>query len=431
MSTMRRFRIFLQPPYVPGFEQPVTVEIETPDEIEAGPADSLLYVLDAENKPAYRAQAPHQYQPFRGRPWKGKVNPVVARAGYDGHFDHLAPDDPAFPAASVYAVARHVLNFWNRIFDAVKGSEEFRDAAEDSQITSWHHRQEFLEEGENPKFAGSLQLIPRCASAGSRSGYGYVEVGRDNPGHRYRDRQDGPERLTYQRGAMWQNFDVIAHEMGHAILFKRIGFPAAAKGFRSWFAIPDAEFLAFHEAMADLVAILSLLDIKEARKFFLTRRGGIDLVAGIGELSKLDEPGFLPIRSARNKVEYPGLMQFQNDKAHDNSMSLTGAAFDSLLRIYALRTREDADIEEAESALVQARDVVAKSLARLWAHLRGKGAEPPPHRDFSFPTVSKDLVKLINSELDAQAGNVASAYEGYRAEDRIGSIFRDRKLLQL
>jgi hypothetical protein len=386
MPFKTKFRIFLQPPYVPGFEQPVTVEIETDDKIEAGPADAFLYVLDAENKPSYRAGAPHEYQPYRGRPWKGDMNRFVARPNYAGDFDHLAPDDPAFPAAAVYATARLVLNFWNRIF---------RETGLD-EVKAWHHRPEDLEK-EREKFADRLQLVPRCMSAGSRSGYGYVEVGRDNPGHRYRE--GGTEHLTYQKGNMWQNFDVIAHEMGHAILFKYIGFPQAADGVREWFDINEREFLAFHESMADLCAILSLLDIKEARDFFLTRKSGVDVVAGIGELQRLDDSGFLPIRSARNNAVYQGLDQFKNNQAHQHSMSLTGAIFDSLLVVYEQLRDRPKNRMSAESALAQARDIVAKSLAKLWARRSYRTDSPV---GISFPEVSKVLVELLSSELEDQ-----------------------------
>ena len=402
MSSSTRFRIFLQPPYVPGFEKPVTVEIETNKQIEPGPTDLLLYVLDAENKPAYRAEAPHEYQAFRGRPWKGDANRVVARLNYDGHFDHLAPGDPAFPAAAVYATARHVLNFWNRIFDATGLPK----------VDGWHHDPEKLiaegrkdgGKGEEERFARRLQLIPRCVSAGSRSGYGYVEIGRDNPGHAYRRRENGPVRLIYQRGEMWQNFDVIAHEMGHAILFRSIGFPKAATNVHKWFDIPEPEFLAFHEFMADLSAILALLDIREARDFFLTRKGGVNLVAGIGELQNLDQPGFLPIRSAMNEVEYPGRGHFENKKAHENSMSLTGAVFDSLLRIHQQLSGENATLVKAEKALAQARDIVATSLVKLWYDLCNLWELPADRSGFSFSKASARLVDLMNSELAAQGG---------------------------
>ena len=179
-----------------------------------------------------------------------------------------------------------------------------------------------------PTAAGAAIRIRRVAI-----GYGYVEVGHDNPGHQYI--AAGEVRFTYQKGKMWQNFDVIAHEMGHVILFKRIGFPQSAGEVTDWFQIQDAEFLAFHELMADLCAILSLLDIKQARERILATKGGINVLAGVGELQNLAEPGFLPIRSALNKEKYPGPGQLQNNlEFHKHSLPLTGAVFDSLLRVY-------------------------------------------------------------------------------------------------
>ena len=66
MSHTTRFRIYLQPPYVPEFELPATVEIETEAAVAAGPRDELLYALDAENKPGYSARARKRYLAPRG-----------------------------------------------------------------------------------------------------------------------------------------------------------------------------------------------------------------------------------------------------------------------------------------------------------------------------------------------------------------------------
>ena len=393
MSHTTRFQIYLQPPYVPEFELPATVEIETEAAVAAGPRDELLYALDAENKPGYSAQAPHEYQPYRGRPWRGDVNRKVAQPGEDGHFDRLAADDPAFPAASVYATARLVLNYWNRIFDAA-GLE---------RVTKWHHQAEALiREEEAASVAAHLQLVPRCVSAGSRSGYGYIELGRDNPGHRYGPRDDAQTLSMYQKGPMWQNFDVIAHEIGHAILFTRIGFPGRAAGITEWFKIPDAEFLAFHESMADLSAILSLLSVKEARRYVLNRKDGIDLLAGIGELQNLSEPGFLPIRTALNCQRYPGPHKFANQDAHINSMSLTAAVFEALIAVYQHLNGPSHSKGTADEALLAAGEVVAKSLAKLWANPDYLWNKPDTREGLSFTKVGNALVALITAELEAR-----------------------------
>ena len=416
-----KFKIFLQPPYVPGFEQPVTVAVDTgPDAIEPGPADPLLYVLDAVNKPAYRAQAPHEHQPNRGRAGRGNVNRSVAHPDAAGHFDHLAPDDPAFPAAAVYATARLAVNFWNRIF---------REAGH-PELTKWHHRAADLE-GEPDHLAPRLQLVPGCVSAGARSGYGYIEIGRDNPGHRYQASDGAQPRIAYQRGAMWQNFDVIAHEMGHAILFARVGFPASAAGVTDWFAIPEPEFLAFHESMADLMAILALLDLPQAREFVLTRKDGRDLAAGVGELQNLAAPGFLPIRTALNERTYSGNQTALD--AHQNSMALTGAIFDALIFVYkadlyrtAAPTRADAD-----RTLANACDVVAKSLADLWHdpdHLWDHG---DARSGFSLPRVAERLPRLVAQRFNEQVLRAPAAGLGETPvaaaiEERIRQHFADR-----
>ena len=42
-----RFRVYPQPPYLPGYEQPETIWISTPPgQIAAGPSDPRMYVID-------------------------------------------------------------------------------------------------------------------------------------------------------------------------------------------------------------------------------------------------------------------------------------------------------------------------------------------------------------------------------------------------
>jgi hypothetical protein len=418
MTAGTRFRIFLQPPYVPGFEQPVTIHVDTGGvPIEPGPVDPLLYVLDAENKPGYRAGAPHEAQRFRGRPWRGSVNPHIAWPNPDGHFDHLEPHDPAFPAASVYATARHVLNFWNRIF---------REAGL-GEITAWHHNPKDLQD----QFPERLQLIPRSASAGARAGYGYVELGRDNPGHEYRGSANEMPRRIYQRGAMWQNFDVIAHEIGHAILFKKIDFPGAARGVNDWFDFPDPEFLAFHESMADLMAILALLDIKKGREYILMRRGGLDVIAGVAELQKVNHTGFLPIRSALNRAIFPKAgTRLENKKAHENSMPLTAAVFGTLGEVYRAHAASLAKFSQEpdlDQALNDANDVVARALARLWSTPDFLWEDKESRSQLRFARIAEHLPKLIVNEVAARSPYQVGD-QPLIAEGDIARYFKERNL---
>jgi hypothetical protein len=411
MANCTKFRIYLQPPYVPGFEQPFLVKVETRDDepVEPGPADRLFYVLDARNKPGYPAEGPHNFQPFRGRPWKGKINRIIASPNWDGHFDHLKPDDLAFPAASIYATARLTLNFWNRIFKEAGVPE----------LTEWHHNPEQVVDKPaqkdekpatmfaDPSFAARLELIPRCISAGSRAGYGFVEVGRDNPVHKYYDRyaqsEGGSAPASYQRGAMWQNFDVIAHEVGHAILFKVIGFPQSATKIDQWFSIPEPEFLIFHESMADLMAILSLLDLEPFLGYLVRNSEGLSVLAGIGELQRLSSPGFLPIRSAYNDAKYPNRKAreaYKNEEAHMNSLALTGAVFDILLKLYSWQDNAKAaptTVAEAMERVATVRDIVAGALASLWSTPEDMWTDPDNRSGFSIVKVAECLPKHVGT----------------------------------
>src|SRR5205823_9491221 len=83
-----------------------------------------------------------------------------------------------------------------------------------------------------------LEIIPFLDWDNAQSGYGYLELGRDR----------GPDGRVYPYAL---NFDVIAHEIGHSILFSQIGTPAGS--------IDDADFAPFHEANADLISLLSFL----------------------------------------------------------------------------------------------------------------------------------------------------------------------------
>src|SRR5687768_17920877 len=90
-----RFRVFPQPPFIPGYERPETIWVSTPpDRIGPGPADRRMYVIDplAEKLPYEFPYLP----PYAGR----LRSPAIA--GPDGHFDHIPAGTPEFEAAHVY-----------------------------------------------------------------------------------------------------------------------------------------------------------------------------------------------------------------------------------------------------------------------------------------------------------------------------------------
>ena len=76
-----------QPPFIPGYERPETIWVSTPpDRIGPGPADRRMYVID----PLLEKQ-PYQF-PYLP-PYAGALRPP-AEAGPDGHFDHIPTGTP-------------------------------------------------------------------------------------------------------------------------------------------------------------------------------------------------------------------------------------------------------------------------------------------------------------------------------------------------
>ena len=62
------------------------------------------------------------------------------------------------------------------------------------------------------------------------------------------------------------NYDIMAHETGHSILFSQIGVPAPDQ-----ISVP---FLAFHGSFADLVALIGVLHFGSVQTRLLEQTGG-------------------------------------------------------------------------------------------------------------------------------------------------------------
>src|SRR5688500_14064071 len=83
-----------------------------------------------------------------------------------------------------------------------------------------------------------LELIPLVEWDNAQSGVGFIETGHTP--------LSSSVRMPY-----CLSFDVLAHELGHAILFAEVGIPVGSAR--------TGQFLAFHEAMADLIALIAVL----------------------------------------------------------------------------------------------------------------------------------------------------------------------------
>jgi hypothetical protein len=338
-----RFLLYPQAPYLSGYDKPEPVWISTPpDRLQPGPANRRMYVRDP-----LLDKEPYEF-PYLP-PFAGATHPP-AEAGLDGHFDHLAPGSRQFIAAHAFASAQRVLD----IFESFLGRE-----------IPWY----FADTYER------LEIIPWVEWRNAQSGYGYLELGVD----RESERDVAPFAL---------NFDVIAHEVGHAILFSLLGVPEGGAG--------AGDFGAFHEANADLISLLSFMHFDSGLDRLLRHCEGNLLV--LNELNRIAElTGDRQIRLAGNARR----MSEVSAEIHDRSRPFTGAVFDTIVDGFHARLVQrdladegllDIDIREIgaaqmrnlsnftadafrarpylfKTALIEARDEVALALMRTWTRL--------------------------------------------------------------
>jgi hypothetical protein len=291
---------------------------------------------------------PYIYLP----PWTGKILEPAAPDGY-GNFDHLQPWMSGFEAAHVFGCVRFTLDVWERYL---------------GQPIVWHFHDHFDRL--------QISILPQWDNA--QYGYGFLEVGSQFE----KDGRVLPFSL---------DFDVIAHEVGHAIIFSVLGVPR-----------PEAEYpeyLGFQEAFSDCVSLIAAMHFPSVIENVLMETNGN--LHRANRLSRFSE--FSPhrqIRSANNKRTMDEFARGWKDE-HELSQPLTGALFDILVDIFheslvarglISRTVEDlADIAEFDpaaegpvqhafdrafarnadgfvEALLEARDIVGRYLAEtLWA----------------------------------------------------------------
>ena len=353
-SAGTRFLIFPQVPHLADYGVPETVWISTPpDRLRAGPSDHRIYVRDP-----LLSKEPYEY-PYMP-PFSGDTFPPAA-AGFDGHFDAVPRDSRQFLAAHAFACVSRVLDIWESYL---------------GRPIIWH----FAETYER------LEIIPWVDWDNAQSGYGYLELGHEAAG----GRSAVPHAL---------NFDVIAHEIGHAILFSLCGFPAGGR--------LGGDFGAIHESCADLISLLSFLHFDSGLDRLLRHCNGNLLV--LNELNRIAElTGDRQVRLACN----PRKLSEVTSDVHDRSRPLTGAIFDTVVDVFhMILVRQDLadarlldidlrDLDAAaldgisgftarnfrerpflfKSALTQARDQVALLLARTWQNISAD--------EFDFATVS-------------------------------------------
>jgi hypothetical protein len=378
-STATRFRLFPQPPVLAAFAEPETVWLSLPPEaIGPGPQDERIYVADAVAKT-------HYYEFPTLPPYPGEVYPAV-RPGPDGHFDQIPADSREFRAAHMYGTIRFVLDVWEGYF---------------GRTIDWHFRADFQR----------LELVPWVDWNNAQSGWGFIETG-------YRQAQSG------ERVPLSLNFDVLAHELGHSILYSEIGIPPEGQS--------NAEYQGFHESASDLVAILSALHFDSVVDLVLERTAGNlylrNVLNRVGEISPNEQ-----IRLASNRLRMSDVPSINTPvealtqpERHRMGEPLTGAVFDTLVEVFQQKLVDagliSAELDDAsrrggplgttdervqsafevayrenhggfKTALLEARDYMGMLLARTWSQLGS---------DLSFADVGR---AMLRADLNLSGGH--------------------------
>jgi hypothetical protein len=303
-------------------------------------------------------------------PFRGLVRrPVSPDEG--GHFDYIPDGTPEFEEAHVFGTVRFVLDIWEGYF---------------GRRIEWHFARDYRQ----------LEILILPALDNAYAGYGFMEIG----AHRFPDGTVAPFSL---------NFDVMAHELGHLILYSTIGVPSPS-GRRG-------EYYGFQESGADTVALIAALHFESLMGHLLEETHGnlyvFNELDRFAELSPHDQ-----IRLASNDVK---MSQFAAgwDDEHALSQPLTGALFDTAIDIYQemlvesgviapevsellRRVRDNPETaatiqpvfegaypersEDFRSALIGARDYVGYALAETWNRLSAD--------DFSYLGVGKALIEV-------------------------------------
>jgi hypothetical protein len=282
-----RFKLFPQPGFLDGFGVPETVFVSSPaGSLGPGPSDERIYTIHPLGKPSpYGIEPDPSYAANMFLPpWRGAVLPPAAPDA-DGHFDYLQPGTSQFEMAHLYGTVRFVLDIWERYF---------------GRRLDWHFIRRY----------SRLELTIHPSLDDAHTGYGFIEVG------------------GYLRNGIYRpfslNFDILAHEVGHTLIFSAVGIPDPAAS--------TGEYWGFHESAADLVSLVSSLHFNSVVDDLLVRtRGNLytyNALSRMAELSTNEQ-----IRLAANDLR---LSRFADgwDEEHLLSQPLTGAFFDIFVDMF-------------------------------------------------------------------------------------------------
>jgi hypothetical protein len=352
-----RFRLFPQAPYgTAALPVPETTWLSPPaGTIGPGPEDDRMYAIDPLGKrQPYGLNLTTYGTPYLTLPpWRGPIR-APAMPDANGHFDYLEVGTPEFEAAHAYGSIRFALDIWERYF---------------GRRINWHFRPQYE----------SLEVVLLRPLNNATAGFGFMEIGSSIT--------EAGEAHPFSL-----NFDVVAHELGHLIIYAEVGLPADdATG---------GEYFGFHEAAADLAALVATMHFDAVLDHLLeTTHGNLYTFNELNRFAELSP--HTQIRIASNDRKLSDFSVGWRDE-HALSEPLTGAIFDILVDVFdenlldrGLISPEVEDLldrferfpeyegaiqslfDEAyqgrrqafRAALVQARDYLGVVLAETWKRL--------------------------------------------------------------
>ena len=256
--------------------------------------------------------------------------------GWTGAGGLFSPGTPEFQAGELYVVLNRTYTMWADLFDAT---------------FPWKSG------------APQLAIAPRAGQS--------LNAYYDRRGLRFFFDVD---KMTGETIYTCESSDIVAHECGHALL--------DAQHPDYWDSL-FAETVAFHEAFADISAILTTLDSPSVRAAIFAENGGdltrsnvvtrlaeqlarafvsngqadlvvsADAIRDVANKFRYREPDKLPGRTPANKL---------SSESHNFSRVFSGAFYDLLVRIYE-QLRQANTALSSDDALAQARNDVGHLLA--------------------------------------------------------------------
>jgi hypothetical protein len=369
-----RFKLYPQPGFLEDFKVPEIVYIASPlGSIGPGPSDKRIYTVYPVGKPTPYGISPTlaNSQNVGMPPWQGKVL-LPAEPDENGHFDYLEPGTPQFEAAHLFGTVRFVLDIWEKYF---------------GRQIPWHFSRHFdrLE----------LTILPTLENA--FSGFGFIEVGGDW------------KTGSYQPFSL--NFDVIAHEVGHIIIYGEVGLPDPAHS--------RGEYWGFHESAADLVALVSSLHFTSVvEELLFHTRGNLYMFNVLNRMGELSPEG--QIRNAANDTRLSKFSRGWKDE-HLLSQPLTGAFFDIFVDIFHENLVEHGligrEVEDLSDKLL-----ATPEYAPIMQALFDKAYDRNPDGFRDALLLTRDILGTYLADtwtqLDAESVNFVRVAEAFEAVDR-------------